>query len=258
MPTPPSKPEPNSSETIFQMKNVAKAFNAESGKNILVLRDISLSVRSGELVTIVGRTGSGKTTLLNLAAGLTEPDSGHIGRSSRMDIKRDMAYVFQHYTLLPWRTVLSNITFGLQIRNIPGQRRKAVAMEWIDRVGLGGFEKSFPHELSGGMRQRAAIAQALAICPKLLLMDEPFGSLDDAIRAELQQMLIDLQQQSQTTILFVTHNIDEAIFLGDRVVVLGQSPAVIQEVIPVTIPRPRNRIGTQFTELYMQIRNTMT
>ena len=250
--------EQNNGSSILRLENVDKYFSAVSGKRVSVLRDINLTVQAGELVTIIGSTGSGKTTLLNLIAGLIEPDTGHITFSQEIGSTKDMAYVFQHYTLLPWRTVLKNVAFGLQLRKIPKQQRNKFAMELIQQVGLAGFENAYPHELSGGMRQRTAVAQALATKPKLLLMDEPFGSLDDATRTELQHMLTRLQQQRKTTILFITHNIDEAIFLADRILVLAQSPAVIREDITVDMERPRNRTSKQFSELYMQIRNIMT
>ncbi len=255
MPTQSQKSVKQHTKTILRLETVSKTFATESGHRVAVLKEIDLAVQPGELLTIVGPTGSGKTTLLNLIAGLTEPDSGQIIFTG-MERKRELAYVFQHYTLLPWRTVLNNVAFGLQLRKVSKAERRARAATWLQRVGLAGFEKAFPHELSGGMRQRVAIAQALAAEPKLLLMDEPFGAVDDAIRADLQQMLIELQTQSRTTILFVTHNIDEAVFLGDRIVVLGRTPAVVQELFPVTIPRPRDRTGRQFSDLYMKIRNT--
>ncbi len=242
-------------ENICKLEKVMKSFSTESGKTVSVLKNIDLCIEAGQLITLVGPTGSGKTTLLNLIAGLIEPDAGNITFSSEINVRKDLAYVFQHYTLLPWRTVLKNITFGLQLRGIETRRRNKRAEELMEQVGLKGFEKACPHELSGGMRQRVAIAQAMAIKPKLFLMDEPFGSLDDITRSELQQMLIKLHQQSKTTILFVTHNIDEAIMLADRVLVLNQSPAVIQEDIEVSFPHPRNKTNPNFSKTYMQIRN---
>ena len=245
-------------ESIFEFKDVDKIFVADSGRRVEAVAGIDLDIRSGRLITIVGPTGSGKSTLLNLAAGMEEATKGSISYQDSFDLKKDMAYVFQHYTLLPWRTVLKNVSFGLQLRGIEKQRRNAIAAEWIERVGLGGFERAYPHELSGGMRQRAAIAQALAIKPKLLIMDEPFGSLDDAMRADLQSMLIDLQQQSQTTILFVTHNIDEAIFLADQIFILSKSPGTILEKIDVNIERPRDKTSKNYSQLFIKIRNMIT
>lgn len=244
-------------ENILSFKNVNKVFVTDSGSRVHALKSINLEIQPGQMISIVGATGSGKTTLLNLAAGMLQATSGTTAYQDTINLKTDIAYVFQHYTLLPWRTILKNVAFGLQLRGMEKQKRNAVAMEWIDRVGLSGFEKAYPHELSGGMRQRAAIAQALAIQPKLLLMDEPFGSLDDATRSDLQNRLIDLQRQSRITVLFVTHNIDEAIYLGDRIVVMSRSPGTILEQIPVNLKRPRNKAENDYSHLFMKIRNLL-
>ncbi len=250
--------KPNIHPSIIRLEHVGKDFTTESGKRIAVLDDINLDIKTGQLVTVVGATGTGKTTLLNLIASICKADQGRITLNKTLNICNEIAYVFQHYTLLPWQNVLKNVAFGLQLRKIPIRQRNDDAMKLIDKVGLAGFEKAYPHELSGGMRQRAAIAQALAIKPKLLLMDEPFGSLDDTTRTELQRMLIDLHRQTQTTTIFVTHNIDEAIILADRIVVLAQRPAVIQQDITIDLPRPRNRTSRQFTDIYLKIRNMIT
>ncbi len=245
-------------DSLLSLKEVGKTFVSDAGRQVPVLESIDLDIRAGELTTVVGATGTGKSTLLNVIAGLCDADNGTVTPASTLDIQNELAYVFQHYTLLPWRNVLKNVAFGLQLRNIPQPQRMREAAALIEQVGLGGFEKAYPHELSGGMRQRAAIAQALATKPKVLLMDEPFGSLDDGTRAELQKMLIELHRQTHTTTLFVTHNIDEAIILADRIVVLGGRPAVIEAGIVVDLPRPRHRTSKEFTELYMKIRNMIT
>jgi NitT/TauT family transport system ATP-binding protein/sulfonate transport system ATP-binding protein len=209
-------------------------------------------------VTLVGATGCGKTTLLNLIAGLERPDRGYVRLGDGLRFSDNIAYVFQHYTLFPWRTALRNIAFGLQMRGLPRNERSRRAGELLNKVGLAGFENAYPHELSGGMRQRAAIAQALAMEPKLLLMDEPFGAVDDTTRSELQQMLTKLWQENDTTVLFVTHNIDEAIVLGSRVMVFSGRPGRIVRQFKIDLPRPRNRLAKEFTDLFIQIRKTLS
>lgn len=243
---------------LLSLQGISKGFVSDAGRQVDVIRSLDFDITAGQLITVVGATGSGKTTLLNLIAGLSEPDNGTITPAAELNLKNDLAYVFQHYTLLPWRTVAKNIGFGLQLRKIPKPQRITRTRELIQQVGLSGFEKAYPEELSGGMRQRVAIAQALAIRPKLLLMDEPFGAVDDTTRTDLQRMLIRLHEKTRTTTLFVTHNIDEAIVLADRIIVLGQRPAVIEADITVDMPRPRHRTSREFTELYMKIRNLIT
>jgi NitT/TauT family transport system ATP-binding protein len=248
----------NTSGTILELDRVGKTFHADSGAKVTALERIDLAIRCGEFVTLVGPTGCGKTTLLDIAAGITEPEEGHVYRGPGVRLGRNVAYVFQHYTLFPWRTTLANVAFGLQMRGVPRRQRRTQATELLARVGLAGFEKARPHELSGGMRQRAAIAQALAIEPALLLMDEPFGAVDDATRTELQQMLVDLWQDRGMTILFVTHNIDEAILLGSRVVVFGGPPGRVVRQFSIELPRPRDRDTRRFTELFLDVRHSLS
>jgi ABC-type nitrate/sulfonate/bicarbonate transport system ATPase subunit len=215
-------------------------------------------VRQGEFVTLVGVTGCGKTTLLNLIAGLDTADEGYLRLGQDLRFGDNIAHVFQHYTLFPWLTTISNVSFGLQMRGVRRSERHHRAAALLARVGLGGFENAYPHELSGGMRQRAAIAQALAIEPKLLLMDEPFGAVDDSTRTELQKMLTNLWQENQTTILFVTHNIDEAIVLGSRVLVFSERPGHIACEFEIDLPRPRDRMTEEFTDVFIQIRTALS
>jgi ABC-type nitrate/sulfonate/bicarbonate transport system ATPase subunit len=243
---------------LLELQGIGKRFRSESGTTVAALGSIDLAIHRGQFVTLLGATGCGKTTLLNIIAGITEPDQGRLYASDDVRIGRNVAYVFQHYTLFPWRTALANVAFGLQMRGIPRRQRRDVAAGLLAKVGLAGFEHARPHELSGGMRQRAAIAQALAIEPALLLMDEPFGAVDDATRAELQQMLIDLWQDRRMTILFVTHNLDEAILLGSRIVVFGARPGRVVRQLDVDLPRPRERNTRQFTELFLEIRRALS
>jgi NitT/TauT family transport system ATP-binding protein len=242
----------------LELCKVGKVFRSDTGANVKALENVNLLVRHGEFVTLVGATGCGKTTLLNLIAGLDTLDEGSLQLGQDLRFGDNIAHVFQHYTLFPWRTVVSNISFGLQMRGIPRAERLNRATALLAKVGLKDFENAYPHELSGGMRQRAAIAQALAIEPKLLLMDEPFGAVDDSTRTELQQMLTDLWQENQATVIFVTHNIDEAIVLGDRVLVFSERPGRIACEFEIDLPRPRDRMNGEFTKLFIQIRTKLS
>lgn len=243
---------------VLELQGIGKRFQSESGAAIPALRKVDLAIHRGEFVTLLGATGCGKTTLLNIIAGIVEPDEGHRHVSDDVRVGRNVAYVFQHYTLFPWRTTLANVAFGLQMRGVARRQRRDFASALLAKVGLAGFEHARPHELSGGMRQRAAIAQALAIEPALLLMDEPFGAVDDSTRAELQQMLIELWQDRRMTILFVTHNLDEAIVLGGRIVVIGERPGRVVRQFDVDLPRPRNRNVAGFTHLFLQVRQSVS
>ena len=242
----------------LELRKVGKTFRSDTGAEVRALENVNFLVHQGEFVTLVGATGCGKTTLLNLIAGLDTTDDGHLQLGPGLRFGDNIAYVFQHYTLFPWRTAVSNVSFGLKMRGVPRRQRQPRAAELLNRVGLKGFEDAYPHELSGGMRQRAAIAQALAIEPKLLLMDEPFGAVDDYTRAELQQMLTDLWQENQTTVVFVTHNIDEAIVLGNRVLVFSERPGRVSCEFDISLPRPRNRITREFTDLFISIRKSLS
>lgn len=243
---------------VLELNDISKTFYSESGEQIRALEGLNLLVREGEFITLVGATGCGKTTLLNLIAGLDSPDDGQLCLGKDLRLGNNVAYVFQHYTLFPWRSTLGNVSFGLQMRGVGRNKRKKEALKLLSKVGLNGFENTYPYELSGGMRQRAAIAQALAIQPKLLLMDEPFGALDDSTRRELQQMLTELWQENRTTILFVTHNIDEAVVLGEKVLIFSGRPGKIVREFNVELPRPRNTITKEFTDLFMQIRQSLS
>jgi NitT/TauT family transport system ATP-binding protein len=253
-----NKQELSDKSTAIEIRNLGMIFQSDRGSTIHALEGINLSVQNGEFVTLLGATGCGKTTLLNIIAGLDAPDQGHIELNNSLKFGKNIAYVFQHYTLLPWRTTLGNVSFAMEMRGIPKRQRKLESMKLLSKVGLEGFENAYAHELSGGMRQRAAIAQSLAMKPKLLLMDEPFGAVDDSTRAELQNMITGLWQENQITIIFVTHNIDEAIILGSRVIVLSERPGKILSEFKVELPRPRNRLANEFTELFIKIRTLLS
>ncbi|MCK4849947.1 MAG: ABC transporter ATP-binding protein [Phycisphaerae bacterium] len=250
----PDRPE---TKVALELRGVSKSYCSESGSLVQALDGVGLTVQEGEFVVLIGPTGCGKTTLLNIAAGLLAPDSGQVLLGKGLRQGDNIPCVFQHYTLFPWRTLLHNVTFGLEMRSIARHDRNDTARALIAKVGLSGFEGAYPHELSGGMRQRGAIAQALAIKPKLLLMDEPFGALDDYTRMELQQMLIDLWQESQITVLFVTHNIDEAVVMGDRVIVFSERPGKVIKKLQVKLSRPRRGLSQEFTKVLVELRQSL-
>ncbi|MEX3984920.1 ABC transporter ATP-binding protein [Paraburkholderia sp. EG287A] len=215
--------------------------NAQTDTHHTVLKRFDLAVREGEFMALLGPSGCGKSTFLNVLAGLTPPTSGDI----RVDgdpvsaVRQKLGFVFQGYALFPWRTVRKNVEAGLEIRGMKRAARRSEAERFLRLVGLLEFADHYPHQLSGGMRQRVAIARALAYGPEILLMDEPFGALDAQTRELLQQELLAIWEQSATTVVFVTHSIDEAIFLSDRIAVLGRGPGRVKEIIDVDLPRPR-------------------
>ncbi len=217
---------------------ICKDFTGSRGKSLSVLQDIALTVSEEEFVALVGPSGCGKSTLLNITAGLLQPTSGSVkftevaaGYEPRLSI------VFQETGLFPWRNVHDNIAFGLEAAGMPPAQREERIKHYIELVGLKGFEKSFPHQLSGGMRQRVGIARALAIEPDLLLMDEPFSALDAQTRTIMQEELVTLWEKTRLTTLYVTHNIQEAVMLADRVVLLSRRPGRISKILSIAIPR---------------------
>lgn len=214
----------------------------KDGAGVTALDDISLEVADREFSVIVGPSGCGKSTLLRLVAGLNSPTKGEL-RLDGQPVKgpsRDRGMVFQSYTLFPWLTVKKNVEFGLSIAGKPGPNAASIAQHYIEQVGLKGFEAAYPKQLSGGMMQRVALARALANDPKVLLMDEPFGALDSQTRSLMQELLLGIWEQSHKTVLFITHDIDEALLLGDRVYVMSARPGRIKEELNVGIPRPRS------------------
>jgi NitT/TauT family transport system ATP-binding protein len=233
------------------LDSISKSFSLADGSTVDALSGISLAVADSEFVSVLGPSGCGKTTLLRIVAGLETPTSGTItldgeriaGPSPRM------AMIFQEYSLYPWRTVIDNIEFGLEIRGMTREERKKRAIEYLDLVGLRDFAGRFPYELSGGMRQRVAVARALAIDPAILLMDEPFGALDAQTRNRLQRELLDIWEKTRKTVLFVTHSVDEAVYLSDRIVVLTPRPGRIREIVPIRLPRPRERTDVEFARI---------
>nr|WP_275983402.1 ABC transporter ATP-binding protein [Paenibacillus hamazuiensis] len=225
--------------------HVTKSF-AAGGKHERILNDVSFHVREGEIVSILGQSGCGKSTLLGLIAGFDKPDEGRI-LTSGQEVKgpaKHCVMLFQNYGLLPWRSVASNVELGLL--ELPAEERRSRALAYLKLVGLGDRAGHFPHQLSGGMQQRAALARALAIRPKIILMDEPFAALDTFTRYYLQNELLNIHAREQTTIVLVTHDIDEAVFLSDRVLIMGAGPGQIRREFRLQSSRPRDRGHDEF------------
>jgi nitrate ABC transporter ATP-binding subunit len=223
------------------IQNIVKTFMKNKAP-FVVLDDFSMDIQQNEFVTIVGTSGCGKSTLLNIVGGLTEPTSGKvlIDGNPVQGPGRDRGFVFQSYSLFEWLTVEKNIFFALKKSRMSLAEKKSVVKEYIDIVGLNGFEKAYPKQLSGGMKQRVAIARALVYKPEVLLMDEPFGALDAQTRGMMQELLLRVWESHKTTVLFITHDVDEAIFLSDRVIVMSARPGTIKMESRVEIARPRS------------------
>lgn len=216
--------------------------DGEATDRVTVLDGVELSIRKGEFITLVGPSGSGKSVLLDIIGGLTQATGGNVQLDGRRITRPDpkTGYVFQQYALFPWRTALANIEYALEVRGVAKAERAATARHLLALFGLAGFEDRFPNQLSGGMQQRVAIARALASNPEVLLMDEPFAALDQQTRELLQGELLRIWGKINTTVIFVTHSIDEAIFLADRVVVMTARPGAVKEIIDIDLPRPRD------------------
>lgn len=229
----------------IEADRVTKWFGREPHR-VTALEDLSLQVESGEFLTVIGPSGCGKTTFLMMAAGLEKICSGTLKYHGNPVINggRRPGIVFQEFALFPWRTVEDNIGFGPELRGVPKSDRRTIVDRYLELINLRGFERKYPAQLSGGMRQRVAIARALANDPDILLMDEPFGSLDALTRDLMQTELLRIWQATKNTVIFVTHNIHEAVYLGDRVAVMSKRPGRIKAVVNVGLPRPRNEETT--------------
>ena len=240
----------------IRLEGVSVAYEKpHEGGEFVAVSNLSLEVRRGTFVTIVGPSGCGKSSVLLTIAGLTRPSSGRVLVDDQpvSGPGRDRAMVFQEFALMPWRTVVENVRFGLELQRWSGEDLTERARRYVRLVGLDGFEHYRPHQLSGGMRQRVGIARALAVDPEILLMDEPFGSLDAQTRESMGDELVKIWEQNRKTALFVTHSIDEAIFLGDRVVVMSPGPGRIVDAIVIDLPRPR-RIETMDSPAFVEYR----
>ncbi|SDC95071.1 ABC transporter ATP-binding protein [Paraburkholderia lycopersici] len=226
-------------EPQIRIQNVDIRFEPEGREPVTAAQGVTLDVPLGSIVTIVGPSGCGKSTMLNAVSGLLEPSSGtvSVGGQKVSGIRHDVGYMFARDGMMPWRTALQNVSFGLEVRGVPNHRE--VAREWLRRVGLAQFENHYRHELSHGMRQRVAVARTFATDPDILLMDEPFGALDSQTRLKLQELFLSVWESSRKTVLFVTHDLHEAIFLSDIVIVFTNRPGRVKSIIPVDLPRPR-------------------
>jgi len=253
---------PESMAAYIQGRNVNLTFRPPNRAPVRALNDFDIDVEESEFLSIVGPSGCGKSTFLNILLGLIKPDSGDI----LMHGKRiagpgtDRAMVFQEFGLLPWRTVRNNIELGLELKKVPRDKRRSVADRLIALVGLSGFESHYPHELSGGMKQRVGLARALATDPDVLLMDEPFAALDAQTRDLMQVELLRVWREARKTVLFVTHQIDEAIYLSDRVMVMSKRPGRAKKIFAIKLPRPRDyemRVTAEFNDLKLEIWNTL-
>ena len=240
---------------VLSVAGVGKSFRSADGRHVEALRKIDFEVRENDFVCVVGPSGCGKSTLLRLVSGLEAITSGTVTYRDQEVTRprKEIGMVFQEYSLLPWRTVLDNVALGPEFAGIPRGKREAKAMQYLEMVGMEAFARAHPHELSGGMRQRVAIVRALANDPDLLLMDEPFGALDAHTRILLQKELLRIWEKHRKTVLFVTHGVDEAIFLADRIVVMSARPGRIIETIPVDMDRPRDRAHPGYGRLAERI-----
>jgi NitT/TauT family transport system ATP-binding protein len=230
------------SAELLRIDSLNKTFTRKGKPSVEALRDIGLSIKEGEFVSIVGASGSGKSTLLRIIDGLLAPTAGTVYVDNKPVTRPgpDRAMVFQQDSLLPWKTVIENVAYGLTLARMPWAKAQPIAQRFVDLAGLQGFENYYPHQLSGGMRQRVNVARALAVDPKILLLDEPFAALDAQTREIMQTELLSIWQVSRKTVLLITHQIDEAVFLSDTVIVFSARPGTVRLNIPIPFPRPRS------------------
>jgi NitT/TauT family transport system ATP-binding protein len=240
---------------ILNAENVSKVFETRRGAAVTAVRNLNLSVIEGEFLCILGASGCGKSTLINMFAGFVQPTIGTVFLRNEPIVKIEprCGMVFQSYALMPWKTVRTNIEFGMKVQGIKRKDRRDRAMHFLKMVKLEGFENHYPHELSGGMQQRVTIARSLAADPEVLLMDEPFAALDAMTRQVMQEELLRIQEVSRKTMVFITHNIDEALILSDRVIVLSSRPGRVKEIFQNHLARPRH-VSVQLTPEYVEMK----
>jgi len=239
----------------LELRQISYVYDA-GGRAVPALQDITFGVAASEFVCVVGRSGCGKTTLLNILAGFLAPTRGEvrIGGKAVTGKGLDRGIVFQDFAqLFPWRTAQRNVEFGLEMKGVPRAERVETARGFLRLVGLEAFAAAYPHELSGGMQQRAAIARALAYNPSVLLMDEPFAALDALTRDEMQRFLVDVWRETRKTVVYVTHNVAEAVYLADRIVVLTPHPGTVRAEVKVPLPRPRDPLSVEFVEAQRRV-----
>jgi len=243
----------------IELLGAAKRFRTPSGDVYTALHDFNLTVGRGEFVSIVGPTGCGKSTTLSLISGLAPPSAGEVRVMGEpvASIGTQLGYVFQGDVLFPWKSVIGNVSAGLRFRGMPKKEARERAREWIAKVGLSGFEDHYPHQLSGGMRKRTALAQSLITSPEIILMDEPFSALDVQTRTLMEDELLELWSSTSASVVFVTHDLEEAIALSDRVCVMTAGPGTVKGIYDIDLPRPRHvaeiRFDTRFVELYRDV-----
>ena len=240
---------------VASISGLSKVYETSGGRKIEALRDINMNIAANSFVCLVGPSGCGKSTLLRIMAGLEPATAGEVVVKGRRRSKPspEIGMIFQEYSLFPWRTIIENITIGPEFNRVKKAMRYEAGLAYLDLIGMRGFENNYPHELSGGMRQRVAIARALANLPEILLMDEPFGALDAYTRILLQKRLLDIWESNRKTVIFVTHSVDEAVFLADEIVAMGSRPGCIIERLPVPLPRPRRREHPAYGQLVAYI-----
>ncbi|MDO9326724.1 MAG: ABC transporter ATP-binding protein [Methanoregula sp.] len=239
----------------LRIRDLSQSFPREDGTELTVLDHLNIDVQDKEFVCILGASGCGKTTMLRLIAGLDTARSGTIlldGEEMKGPNSK-VGFVFQEYSLFPWRSVIDNIAFGLEMKGIGKEERYRIADRYLELVNLTAFKTNYPSELSGGMRQRVAVARALALDPVLLLMDEPFGALDAQTRNMLQTELLVIWEKTKKTIIFITHSVDEAVFMSDRIIVLTPRPGGLCHIVPIDLPRPRDRTSTEFAQVRREV-----
>lgn len=237
-------------KNIYKVDGVAKSFE-DDGNELLVIKDADIEIKENEFVCLVGPSGCGKSTLLRMLAGLDTPTKGTIYFKDKplCAPTKDIGMVFQNYSLMPWLNVEDNIAMGLKFQGVSKEGQKAVIDEYLEIIGLTKFRKSYPHQLSGGMQQRVAIARSLANDPEVVLMDEPFGALDAHTRIQLQKELLRIWERHKKTIIFVTHSVDEAVYLADRIILMSKNHGKIEADIPINIPRVRERSDPRYARL---------
>jgi NitT/TauT family transport system ATP-binding protein len=250
------------SHPAIRLRKIEKQFS-HRGQSVVALQEVDIDILPGRFVSIVGPSGCGKSTTLSLIAGLAAPDDGEVQVQGQLvdRVQTNVGFIFQRDALLPWKTVLNNVTMGPLFRGWKSDKANAAALQWIQRVGLTGFEHHYPYQLSGGMRKRVALAQTMVYNPEIILMDEPFSALDVQTRNMLENELLGIFQEEHKTVLFITHDLEEAIALSDEVVVMTARPGRVKASYPIQLPRPRNvmeiRFDPHYIELYEKIWNDL-